>query len=59
MKSFGKTVLFMSQQIIRHPEMYLFSAMPNSLKPQIAENLIELGAGHLIDEEEYKEGLHV
>lgn len=49
-------VLFMAMQIIKHPERYLFSDMPNSLKAQIAEVLIDSGAAHLINEEQYKEG---
>lgn len=48
-------VKFMAQQIIRHPQRYLFSDMPNSLKAQIAAVLIENDAAHLINEEEYRE----
>ena len=47
-------ILFMAQQIIKYPERYKFSDMPNSLKAQIAEVLIDSGAAHLIDEDEFK-----
>lgn len=51
----GETMLalFMAQRIIKYPEQYKFSDMPETMKPQIATVLIDSGAEHLIDDPAY------
>lgn len=45
--------MFMAIQIIKYPDKYKFSGMPETLKAQIATHLIDSGAESLIDEASY------